>query len=75
MRVTVARAIKVGLIVGTLLVLLNHGDGMAIGEWPPWWKVVLTYLVPYSVSSYSTAAFLMDLSRRKFRGPMAERPL
>lgn len=56
--ITVRRAIKVALVVGTLLVLLNHGDGIALGAWPAWWKIILTYFVPYSVSSYSTAAFI-----------------
>ncbi|WP_074204620.1 nitrate/nitrite transporter NrtS [Parasphingorhabdus marina] len=63
-RVTVVRAIKVAIVVGTLLIALNHGDNIATGNWPVWWKIPLTYLVPYSVSSYSTAAFLMDLARK-----------
>ncbi|WOE75346.1 nitrate/nitrite transporter NrtS [Alterisphingorhabdus coralli] len=59
--VTIRRAIKVSMIVGTLLVLLNHGDAILIGDWPYWWKIVLTYAVPYSVSSYSTAAFIVEI--------------
>lgn len=58
--VTMRRAFKVALVVGTLLVLLNHGDRIVLGDWPVWWKVVLTYAVPYSVSSYSTAAFMRE---------------
>ncbi len=60
--VTIIRAIKVALIVGTILVAINHGDLILHGLFPPFWKLVLTYLVPYSVSSYSSAAFITELS-------------
>ncbi|MEM8917480.1 MAG: nitrate/nitrite transporter NrtS [Pseudomonadota bacterium] len=62
--VTVKRALKVGLVVGTILIGINQGDLIAAGQWPPVWKIALTYLVPYSVSSYSTAALLSDLDKR-----------
>lgn len=58
--VTVRRALKVSLIVGSFLVAINQGDLILQGAWPPIWKIALTYLVPYSVSSYSTAAFMVD---------------
>lgn len=57
------RAVKVAAVVGTLLVLLNHGDNILAGAWPPWWKIVLTYTVPYCVSSYSTAMFMIQVGR------------
>ena len=59
-RVTIMRAIKVSAIVGTILIIINQGDLIAAGGFPPLWKIMLTYLVPYSVSSYSTAALLTD---------------
>lgn len=54
------RAIKIALIVGTLLCLINQGDTIITGDiqhihWP---KILLTYLVPYAVSLYSTIAAL-----------------
>ena len=61
--ITVRRALKVSAIVGTALVAINQGDLILAGHWPPLWKLLLTYLVPYSVSSYSTAALLRDLNR------------
>ena len=61
--VTVRRAIKVSLVIGTLLVLINQGDVIMAGAMPPIWKILLTYLVPYGVSSYSTAALLRDTAR------------
>jgi hypothetical protein len=62
-RSTIKRAIKICLIVGTVLIALNHGDSILSGNWPHWWKVALTFAVPYSVSSYSTAAFISDLRK------------
>ena len=64
--VTVKRAFKVCLVVGTLLILINHGGLISTGEFPPLWKILLTYLVPYSVSSYSTAAFMVSLGSTHF---------
>ncbi len=52
-----ARAFKVSLIVGTLLNLINSGDALLAGHLPPnAWKIPLTYLVPFLVSYYSSAA-------------------
>ncbi len=61
---TVRRALKVSAIIGTLLLAINQGDLIAAGYWPPLWKILLTYIVPYAVSSYSTAALLRDQARR-----------
>lgn len=62
--VTIKRAAKVSAIVGTLLVFINQGDLITMGMLPPIWKIVLTYMVPYSVSSYSTAAFMAELGQK-----------
>lgn len=60
-RTTVIRALKVAVVIGTVLIAINQGDIIMTGNTPPVWKIALTYLVPYSVSSYSTAAFLREL--------------
>ena len=57
---TVQRAAKISAIVGTLLITINQGDAILQGHFPPLWKVILTYCVPYSVSSYSTAMFMLE---------------
>jgi hypothetical protein len=59
-RTVVVRAIKVALLVGTILALVNHGDkllsmSLSSGDW---FKVILTYLVPYGVSTYSAVGAL-----------------
>lgn len=53
----IARAFKVSLIVGTVLNLINSGDALLDGRLPDHpWKIPLTYLVPFLVSFYSSAA-------------------
>jgi hypothetical protein len=49
-------AIKVALVVGTILVLINHGDAvfqMSLTA-DQTLRILLTYLVPYCVSTYSS---------------------
>ncbi len=50
----VLRGLKVGAIVGTILVAINQGDMILSGqlEASAVWKIPLTYLVPYCVSTY-----------------------
>jgi hypothetical protein len=45
----------VALIVGTILAAINHGEkfpSMSISS-QDWFKIILTYLVPYGVSTWS----------------------
>lgn len=54
-RQIVFRAIKVALIVGTILAFINHGNKiftLALTS-QDLIKIILTYLVPYSVSTWS----------------------
>lgn len=51
----VAAAVKVALAVETALNLINQGSQLAAGETIKLWQVMLNYLVPYCVSSYSAA--------------------
>lgn len=64
LRMTVKRALKVGCVVGTILTLINQGDHILLGDWPPVWKILLTFMVLYSVSSYTSAAFISEFSRK-----------
>lgn len=53
----IARALKVSLVVCTVLNLINSGDALLDGRLPDQpWKIPLTYLVPFLVSFYSSAA-------------------
>jgi|TARA_B100000378_G_scaffold252638_1_gene228050 hypothetical protein len=42
------------VVVGTLLTALNQGDILLAGEWNSslWWKIPLTYTVPFLVATY-----------------------
>jgi hypothetical protein len=59
----VHRATKVALIVGTLLLLINHGDALLAGQLDGRriLKILLTYLVPYGVSTYASVRALIHL--------------
>ena len=49
---TPKKAIFTALVVGTLLTAINHGDVILSGLAPPPWKVILTYCVPYCVTTW-----------------------
>lgn len=65
---TPRQALKVGLIVGTILVLINQGDQIYAGEVPVLWKVALTYLVPYCVATYGAIT-----AKRRFLAVLKDR--
>jgi hypothetical protein len=52
------RAIQLAAVVGTILFLINQSDVVLLGQitWLVVAKIVLTYLVPFSVSTYSALA-------------------
>ena len=52
------RAIRVALLVGTVLFFINQSDVVLRGDVTPLViaKIGLTYLVPFSVSTYSALA-------------------
>ena len=54
-RHVVMNALRISLIVGTALALINHGDAVLRGsvETEQVVKLLLTYMVPYCVATYS----------------------
>jgi hypothetical protein len=55
---SVRRSLAVAVIIGTVLNAINQGPEIFSGHWPIWWKLMLTYFVPFAVASYgSYAAF------------------
>ena len=56
------RAVKVALVVGSLLVAINQGDVILNGEisLTVMAKILLTYCVPYGVSTYAGVAAIAD---------------
>ena len=49
---TPKRAVFTALVVGTLLTAINQGDMILSGSAPAAWKVILTYCVPYCVTTW-----------------------
>ena len=49
---TPKKAAMTALIVGTILTVINHGDVILAGEVPPIAKILLTYCVPYCVTTW-----------------------
>lgn len=43
-------------VVGTVLNFINQGDALFGGAPLNWFKIILTYLVPYAVSSYGAVS-------------------
>jgi hypothetical protein len=50
------RSVCVALVVGTVLNLINQGDAIFGTMTINWTKIVLTYFVPYAVSTYGAVS-------------------
>ncbi len=61
-RDVVARAAKTALLVGTILIVINHGDALLRGELglERVLKMLLTAAVPYCVSTYASVRALQS---------------
>ncbi|MGH7964959.1 MAG: nitrate/nitrite transporter NrtS [Candidatus Binatia bacterium] len=66
-RETVSRALKVAGVIGPLLTVINHYDTLLSLDLSPRLlvKIALTFLVPYCVSSFSSARAYMDSEGRQ----------
>lgn len=53
-RDTLLRSIKTGLVIGTLLALINHGQEFLAGQFTLHQiiPILLTYLVPFAVATF-----------------------
>lgn len=49
---TPRKALAASLIVGSILVAINQGDVILAGETPAIHKIILTYCVPYMVTTW-----------------------
>ena len=59
---TVKRALKYAVVVGFILISINHGDALLRGEWTRarLFRMALTVLVPYVVSTLSSVGALRE---------------
>ena len=49
---TPLKAFLTACVVGTILITINHGDAIIHGDYPHPLKVVLTYTVPFCVTTW-----------------------
>lgn len=67
---TPARAAKLAVVVGTLLVLINQWEAVIGAGTVDWTKVVLTYCVPYLVSTYTGVSKDLHALNERFSKPV-----
>jgi hypothetical protein len=62
---TVRRALKYAVIVGAVLITINHGDALLRGELDGGrlLRMILTVMVPYAVSTLSSVEALRAVER------------
>ena len=60
----VRRSLVLTLVVGTLLNVIGQGDFLFNGEPLNFWKIVLTYCVPYCVATYGAVTARLETYRR-----------
>jgi hypothetical protein len=51
------------MVVGTALNLINQGDALFGGLPVNWFKIILTYCVPYAVSTYGAVSVQIRQAR------------
>jgi hypothetical protein len=54
------RSLRVALVLGTLLNLINQGDALLGGGSANWLKIALTYLVPYAVCTHDAVSSQLE---------------
>jgi hypothetical protein len=54
------RSLKVAIVVGSILNVINQGDALMGAHAVSWVKLVLTFLVPYGVSTYASVAYKLN---------------
>ena len=69
-RGTVLRGLKFAVVVGAILIAINHGDAILAGtvDRTRLVRMMLTMLVPYLVSTFSTCGARLEMERH-VRGP------
>lgn len=61
-RDVIMRSLRVSLVVGSILVLINYIDRIIIGTLvtADFVKIILTYLVPYCVTTYASVEAIRE---------------
>jgi hypothetical protein len=66
-RGTIAASAKIALLVGSILALINYGDRILYRDMHAvdWFKLAVTYCVPYCVATYGAARYATRHARDK----------
>jgi short subunit fatty acids transporter len=61
------RAVKVALLVGSIIAIINYGDKVFSGALMlrDVAKILMTFLVPYCVSTYSAVSAIQEAARNR----------
>jgi hypothetical protein len=61
------RAFRVALIVGSIIAIINYGDKLMGGTLAlrDVIKILMTFLVPYGVSTYSSVSATQEAARKR----------
>lgn len=64
-RSTVVRSLKFAVVVGVILIAINHGDAILVGEIDRArvFQMLLTVVVPYMVSTFSSVGARREMAR------------
>lgn len=62
------RALKVALVIGTLLTLINQWELISALQWPVMVKAALTYCVPYLVNTHGAVTARMAQAQAQAKG-------
>ncbi|WP_286272236.1 nitrate/nitrite transporter NrtS [Thalassotalea hakodatensis] len=58
-------AIIISMVVGTILTLVNQSDVIFSDQPLNWFKVIITYIVPFCVSVYSSYATRIETTMKR----------
>jgi len=63
----VRRSVRTAVVVGTVLVAVNHGAALAQGEFTAGmlWQIPLNYLVPFSVATWGALGSCRETPPRR----------
>jgi hypothetical protein len=68
------RSFVAAAIVGTILNAINQGDALLTGKPLDWTKLLLTYVVPYCVTTYGAVSYRLTAPTPTNRGPPFREP-
>jgi hypothetical protein len=59
------RSLMIMVVVGSMLNVINQGDAIFSGGPVNWWKVALTYCVPFCVATYGACCAFRASARER----------